>query len=763
MNLQGYNVLLVEDNPGDARLLREAVRETGNVALRLQHVDRLKKALDLLTVEHFDVVLLDLSLPDGEGLDTLTRTLSTAPGAAVVVLTGLDDEALALRAVRDGAQDYLVKGQVDGNVLMRAMRYATERKRSIEALQRSEEYFRSLIENALDIIIIVDDSGTIRYSSPAVQRVLGYRPDDITGRNLFSFLHPGDEAEVQGQFQRVRQQPGSREAVECRVLHLDGSWRVLEASATNLMTRTEVGGIVVNARDVTERKQAEEALREANETLKTVIETSPLAIYTLDLFGRVRTWNKAAERIFGWTEADVKNHLLPIIAESDLPAFHQRMGRLQRGEMMVGVEASRLKRDGNLVDVSIWSAPLRDARSTVTGVVVCVADTTEKKRLEEQFRQAQKMEAVGRLAGGVAHDFNNLLTVITGYCQMLYERFEDEDPSKEELEQVLKAADRATVLTKKLLAFSRRQIVQPKVIDLNHLLSEMEELLRRLIGEDVELRIERDPQLGRVQADPGQLEQVIVNLAVNARDAMPNGGVLVIGTENAELGPEYAARYDSVQPGPHVMLRVTDTGCGMDAETQSHIFEPFFTTKAKGKGTGLGLSTSYGIVKQNNGEIMLDSEPNLGSTFRIYLPEFRQEEPAPVVAHVADVPPRGSETILIVEDEEGVRRVMHEMLNRQGYNVLSAHNSQEAINVCQQHTGFLHLLLTDVIMPSMSGRELADRLRLLRPEMKVLYVSGYTDSAIVHHGVLDAGTAFLQKPFTPDALSAKIREVLAEG
>ena len=382
------------------------------------------------------------------------------------------------------------------------------------------------------------------------------------------------------------------------------------------------------------------------------------------------------------------------------------------------------------------------------------------RKSEEQLRQWQRVEAIGRLAGGVAHDFNNLLMTILGCSELLLRDFDREDPRREEVEEIRRAAQRATSLTHQLLAFGRRQVLQPRVLDLNEIVENMNRLLQRMIGEDIQLLTILSPGLWPVKVDPGQIEQVIMNLAVNARDAMPEGGRLTLETSNMNLDAEYARRHISVKPGAYVMMAVTDTGCGMNAETQSHLFEPFFTTKEKGKGAGLGLSTVYGIVKQSGGNIWAYSETGKGSTFKVYLPcaaeavkTFRPKEIAPVVA-------RGTETILLVEDEEAVRTLISRVLQGSGYRVLEASQGKEAIEISQKHGGPIHLMVTDVIMPQMSGRELAERLAPARSEMKVLFMSGYPDNAIVHHGVLDPGTAFLQKPFTLAALENKVREIL---
>ena len=384
----------------------------------------------------------------------------------------------------------------------------------------------------------------------------------------------------------------------------------------------------------------------------------------------------------------------------------------------------------------------------------------ERKALEVQLYQAQKMEAVGQLAGGIAHDFNNLLTVINGYCQILLTAADPGDPKREELEQIKMAGERATNLTRQLLAFSRRQILQLRVVDLNAIVTNLDNMLQRMIGEDIELKTVFNPSLGRVKADQGQIEQVLMNLAVNARDAMPQGGKLTIETTNVELGESYTQRHITMTPGRYVLLAVSDTGCGMDEDIQKHMFEPFFTTKEKGKGTGLGLSTVYGIVKQSGGYVWVYSEPGQGTTFKIYLPrvEERVETVEPVRLPVEML--RGTETILLVEDDAGVRALARGVLKSGGYTLLEASNGAEALRVAGQHNDTIHLLVSDVVMPGMSGRQLEECLSAIHPNVKTLYMSGYADNAIVHHGILEPGLAFLQKPFTPDALLRKVREAL---
>lgn len=753
------SVLLVEDNPGDARLLREAVREAeGHHNIRLTHVDTLSSALTRLDQEPFDVIMLDLSLPDAEGLQTLVRTHEHAPSIPIVVLTGLDDEGLAVRAVREGAQDYLVKGQVTSQLLVRAMRYATERKRAIEALQGSEEYYRSLIENALDVIVVLGPDGTVRYASPSFERVLGYPQGALSRANAIDLLHPEDRGRVRKILEAGIANPGVTQAFECRVLHRNGTWRVMENIGKGYEDNSPVSGYVVNSRDISERKKAEEGLRQASETLSAVIEASPLAIYSLNGDGHLTSWNSAAERIFGYDHREVLGKTLFDVFPENSERIHQRLADANQGRMAAGAEELWPRKDGTGVEVSVWNAQLGEGG--VDGLVEAVVDNTERKRLEVQFRQAQKMEAVGRLAGGVAHDFNNLLTVITGYCQMLLDQMGEISPMAEDMRQVLKAADRATALTKQLLAFSRRQIVQPKVVDLNVLVYDMHHMLRRLVGEDIEVAINAAPVPMKVKVDPGHIEQVIVNLVVNARDAMPDGGKVTISLSSRTLPEKRPAAAINLQPGEYVLLEVTDTGTGMTDETLRQLFEPFFTTKETGRGTGLGLSTSYGIVKQNSGEIAVHSTLGRGSTFAIYLPRVSEPVDKAPVSLDKTSDRRGGETILLTEDEEGVRNVMTEMLRKCGYTVLVAAGGHQALQMMEQYGNPVHLLVTDVVMPRIGGHELAGRLRVTRPDLKVLYVSGYTDGAIAKGGILEQGTDLLQKPFSPDQFVCKVREVL---
>src|SRR5881296_415486 len=509
-----------------------------------------------------------------------------------------------------------------------------------------------------------------------------------------------------------------------------------------------------------ERHRTEAALRASEVSYSTLVEHSPVGIYRSNTEGRFLSVNAALVRILGYASAA---EVLQLDMARDVYADPAERRRLLERDTYTDrqydeVEATWKRKDGARLTVQLSVRAVRQG-ARVEYYETFVRDVTEQRRLQQQLVQSQKMEAVGRLAGGIAHDFNNLLTVITSYCDLLLEDLEREDPKREDVEQVRKAAEGAAALTRQLLAFSRQQVLEPKVVSMSAVVSGVEKMLRRVIGEDVDLATRLDPDVGSVKADVGQLEQVLMNLAVNARDAMPTGGKLTIETGNAEHDPDYAREHEATAVRRFVMLAVSDNGIGMDDATKARIFEPFFTTKEPGKGTGLGLATVYGIVKQPGGFIWVYSEPGRGTTFKIYLPRVDAPAEAGAAATPGDLP-RGTETVLIVEDAAPVRAVMRHVLERQGYAVLEASNGAAALELVAGHPGPIHLLLTDVIMPGLSGRQLADRLTALRPDTRVLYASGYTDDAVVRHGVLESGIAYLQKPFTTESLARKVREVL---
>jgi len=606
----------------------------------------------------------------------------------------------------------------------------------------------------------------IDFVSDYVETMLGYSVEEALSTPDFwrSMVHP-DDRERTVEAAATDFAHGRSDRLEFRCIAKDGRVLWVESNSTVIVNRKgqPLGrrGVLI---DITERKQAEAAHRQAEEKYRSIFENAVEGIYQATPEGRLTSVNPSMVRILGY---DSQEELITHRMESESQYyvdqnFHENLtATLAEKGVVMGFECEVYRKDLSKVWVSLNIRAIRDESGQLLLHEGSVEDITERKSLEEQFRQAQKMDAVGKLAGGVAHDFNNLLTAIIGYSDMNLRHLQPEDPGRSDIEEIKKAGVRASALTRQLLAFSRKQVLQPKVFDLNHTISEMYKMLKRLIGEDIQLETVLDPALGSVKADPGQVEQVLLNLAVNARDAMPDGGKVTIETANVDLDEQYASNYVTVKASPHVMVAISDTGCGMDKQTQAHIFEPFFTTKPVGQGTGLGLSTVYGIVKQSGGSIWVYSEVGKGTTIKIYFPrvdrETRQSDRTSTLTGL----PRGTETILLVEDDETVRKMTSTALRTLGYYVLEAANGEAALFICEHSKGeAINLLLTDVVMPEMNGCELARRLAGMRPRMRALYMSGYAPNAIVQHGVLDGSLSFLQKPFTPSALAQKVREVL---
>jgi len=621
-----------------------------------------------------------------------------------------------------------------------------ERERFVAALRESEEKYRSIFQAAASVIMSVDPRGVIVECNARVAELLGYEREQMLGRRFAALIHPDDAAAFQ-ETVKVILGGTPQYGLEYRMIKEDGTTIYVSLDCAARQDREGKPVNVVSViTDVTGRKRAEEAVAKKNRLTRVLLDNLPCVAMLVRYDSReIVAVNAAASEtgaavgelchmFSGHQEEPCPGCLLPAMQETGEP------------------QSLEVERAGVVWDVH-WT-PVDDD----IFLHYCF-DITGQKRLEEQFRQSQKLEAVGRLAGGVAHDFNNILTGIKGYTQFALKEME-EGRSREDLSESLALAERATGLTRQLLAFSRRQTLRPVVLNINALISDLTKMLRRLIGEDIDLQFTPGSDAHNIKADPGQIEQVLMNLAVNARDAMPLGGRLTIETSNAALTEAYADAHVGVKPGQYTMIAVTDSGCGMDEATQSRVFEPFFTTKEIGKGTGLGLSTVYGIVKQHDGNIWIYSELGEGTTIKIYLPSVI-EQAEDVAAKVEQEPaPGGTETILLVEDEPAVLAVAERMLRPLGYTVLSAPSPSKVAEALSGHGGKIDLLLTDVIMPGSSGRALFDRLSADQPDLKVLYISGYTDAAIVHHGVLERGTAFLGKPFSAGELARKVREAL---
>jgi len=650
----------------------------------------------------------------------------------------------------------------------------TERRKAEEALRKSEAKYRELVENANSIILRRDPEGRITFFNEFAQRFFGFREEEILGRNVVGTIVPEKESSGRDLAQMIRDisRHPERYATNENENVLRNGERVWVAWTNKpiLDPDGKLAEILCIGNDITERKRAEERLAESEVKYRTLVEGMSEAVMQVDNDDRVQFVNPQFCQMIGYREDELLGRVgYEIYFDPEEQEMIRRKNRLRLEKASDAYETRMRKKTGEEVLVRISGSPVTDAQGNVVGSIGVITDITERKLLEAEFLQAQKMEAFGRLAGGVAHDFNNLLTSIMGYSDLLAKKLAEDDPSgplRRYADIILSSANRAANLTQQLLSLSRRHAVQMRVLDLNEVVAGVERILRGLIREDIELTIHPEGALGRGKADSVQIEQVLMNLAVNALDAMPRGGRLSIRTANVVLDKSYARRRREVAPGPYVMIAVSDTGHGMDAEVQSHLFEPFFTTKEKGKGTGLGLSTAYGIVQQMGGHIEVESALGKGSAFKIYLPRT-EEPPAPLASPQPRPPgpveaelPRGVETVLLAEDEETVRSFAREVLRGAGYTVLEAGDGEEALRVAGSHPGPIHLLLTDVIMPRLGGPELARRLQPLHPDMRVLFMSGYTDGDISSYGGLGSETSLLQKPFQPMVLARRVREVL---
>jgi two-component system, cell cycle sensor histidine kinase and response regulator CckA len=762
-------VLLVEDDEDDYVLTRGLLHDAQGVRFDVTWRSTAADGLAALRDGHWDAVLLDQQLGASSGLDFLRSIPADVDTPPVLLLTGQGDPALDVAAMRAGAADFLVKRGLTPLLLERSIRYAVQQSRSERALRESEERFRQLAEN-IGAVFWLHDLASARsiYVSPAFERIWGrpaealYADPDV----WLASIHPDDRPAADPV--RSADQPYE---LEYRIVRPDGTVRWIRDRGFPI--RDGQGSVYRTAgiaEDVTERKEAQAALVQREAHFRSLIENAHDAIMIVDERCTMRYHSPSLERLLGFPHAELAGRNgFELVHPDDLPGVLEVFGDLlTRPGGSVRHEYRVATSDGG------WT--LLDTRGTnllhdpaVGGIVLNSHDVTERRRAEEglrlseeQLRQSQKMEAVGRLAGGVAHDFNNLLTAIQGNVEMLMLEVPHGGTMRDDLVEIKRAATRAASLTRQLLAFSRKQMLAPKVLDLNLVVREMERMLGRVIGEDVQLVTVLSAEHGTVMADPGQLEQVVLNLAVNARDAMPRGGTLRIETREVELGEAEAQAYPyRVDPGAYVRLTVSDTGTGMAPEVVARVFEPFFTTKEPGRGTGLGLSTVYGIVKQSGGYVWAESEEGRGSVFRVYLPRVNAEperaEPQP---EPAAAPAQAGGVVLLVEDEEGVRSLSRRILERRGYTVLAARNAAQARELFAGNGSRVDLLLTDVVMPHESGRELAEALLPLQPDLRVVFMSGYTDDALIRHGVLEDRFRLLEKPFAPEGLVRMVREAL---
>lgn len=742
---KALKVLLLEDVVTDAELMERELLKA-QIPVTTRRVESRENFIYALQDFEPDIILSDFSMPQFTALEAVRLLHAAHQDTPFILVTGTQSEEVAVQCMKEGADDYILKTSLKRlpTAVLNAIEKREaerEKQRAIEALKQSEEHFRHLIENALDIISILNLDGTFRYASPSV-KVLGYRPEELVGKNLLTLVAPDDAQEVRKIFHDVLEVPGLVRRFEFLLRHKDGSWRVMEAIGKCINPHTESFGIVLNARDISERKEQETAI----ERLAAFPRLSPNPIYELSSEGRVLYFNEAADKMARELGKLHPSEILPMDTSSIVKEI------LVTGETVTNRETTIGNR------ILSWSFyPI----ITLQTVHCFAMDVTERVTLEGQLRQSQKMESIGQLAAGVAHDFNNILTLIQGYAGLLLSEEELRPEAKDSLQQISSASERASNLTRQLLLFGRKQAMQPHELNLNETISDVTKLLRRILGEDVILNFHYCPELPLIRADAGMIEQVLMNLAVNARDAMPRGGQLSIGTSVQEISDAHVKRNPEARAGTFVCLRISDTGSGIPPEILPRIFEPFFTTKDVGKGTGLGLATVYGIVKQHSGWIEVLSGLGQGTTFRLYFPILQQlakrHQPKPEVQPIRG----GSETVLVVEDEPELRGLVREILEHHGYRVLEAGSGPEAIPVWKQHANEIQLLLTDMVMPgNMNGRELAERLKKERPALKVVYTSGYSMDALANSYEYKRGLNFLPKPYHPLTLVKIVRDCL---
>lgn len=737
-------ILSLEDVAYDVELLERELRKA-NIEYQLQRVETKEQFLAALGEFKPDIILADYSLPRFTALEALKLLQQQKSNVPVILVTGSHSEEAAVECMKEGAEDYILKASLTRlpSALQNTLRkkQAERNKEAAEqALQQREAQYRLITENTRDLICLLDAQDKFLYASPSYELVLGYRPDELIGTNYFQLIHPDDSAKARTALEQARRQKRQRTA-ELRHRHHDGHW-VLFESAASLPAETDgkPRRVVMVSRDITERERAEQEIKH----LATFPRFNPNPILEFSAAGSVTYFNDAAQlmaQAFGF------KHPQDILPKNAAELVQRCLTTALR-------QITETNLSGRTIAWTFY--PIQPTHS-----VHCYAeDITERLTLEMQLRRSQKMESIGQLAAGLAHDFNNILTIIQGHSSLLLQKQQLEDKTRDSLRQIRVAAERAANLTRQLLLFSRKQLAQPKTLDLNSTIETVANMLRVLLGESISVELELAENLPSVEADEGMIEQVLMNLAVNSRDAMPRGGRITISTTERKIDERYSRRVREARPGQFVAFRVSDTGTGMSAETLAHIFEPFFTTKEVGKGTGLGLATVYGIVKQHHGWIEVETKEGVGATFTILLPASGKRPDARPQLSGPRETPRGTETVLVVEDEEPLRLLVTEVLQNCGYTVHAAGNGADAITIWKQHRAEIDLLLTDIMMPDgMSGYELADKISHDDPGLPVLFTSGYATD-VVGGSAPAAERCFLQKPYDPLTLAQAVRECL---
>jgi two-component system, cell cycle sensor histidine kinase and response regulator CckA len=755
-------LLIVDDTPADAELILACLKRAGYTSCfdivkspapfreKLSHVD-------------YDLVISDHNLGSWTGLDALEILRQTGKVIPFIVVTGILGDEAAVEYIKRGASDYVLKHRLEllpiavGQTL-REKAHRDEDARLHARIRAGMKEWELTFDSVPDAVLVIDDQCRIQRANRATREIFGLPLSKLIGRPCYEVLHGVSQAPKSCSHELLRT-TGTNQRTDFEETRLG---KTFDATTTPLRDASgAILGCIHVLRDISDRKQAEQALRHSVERYRSLVMATEQVVWTTDRAGAVVEDVPAWREFTGKSEEETSGQgWLGSIHADDREQFAEAWADAVKKSSPYTAEFKARRKDGEYRDLMVRGVPVLESDGVVREWVGTCTDVTDQRQFEERCRQAHKMEAMGKLAGGISHDFNNILGVIIGYSDLLLASLAPHDPSAYKVEQIKKSAHRAASLTRQMLAFSRKQVLIPKVLDLNIAVSETSKMLIRLLGEDIELVIQLNPTLDQVKVDPTQLQQVIMNLAINASDAMPNGGKLIIETSNIEVDHQPGQeRNIGMRPGRYILLTVSDTGIGMEKKTMDRIFEPFFTTKDVGKGTGLGLATVYGIVTQSGGYISAHSEVGKGSTFEVYMPQAK-EVSNQVQTEITASPPAGSGRVLLVEDEDDLRELSRHLLENMGYTVIEASNAANAMRIAALTRDPIELLVTDVVMPGMSGRELAELLLETRTQMKVLYVSGHADDVIVHHAILKPGVAFLQKPFTRDALAKKIQEVL---
>ncbi|HHP7244703.1 MAG TPA: response regulator [Elainellaceae cyanobacterium] len=747
-------VLLVEDNLGDARLLREILVEVESIQFDLVHVDRLEQSIFQLRHDTFDVILLDLSLPDSQGLETLSHIKDEEATIPIVVLTGLDDEILAIKAVQSGAQDYLIKGRVTGDMLARAIRYAIERKRVQEELRQQRDFLDAVVETASEGIAVSDERGQFIIYNSRLQDITGYSQTEAQQFDFLSQLSPnsGLSAQAMTVFQDAFQGKEINNQ-EWEIVRKGGERRSILVS-TRVLSYDSRSWLLSMIRDISDRRRAEQKIREQ----AALIDIATDAILVQDLESRILFWSKGAERLYGWTvDEAIGQHTDRLLQQGNYPEYAQIESTLRDGEWQG--ELHHVTRQGHDVVIeSRWTLMLDEAGAP-RSVLVVNTDITERKQLEAQFLRAQRMESLGILASGIAHDLNNVMTPILAASQLLQMKLPDEK-SQQLLTMQEENIKRGAGLIRQVLSFARGIDGKFTLLQIRHLLGEIRQIVIQTFPKSISLRTDAPPDLWMVSADPTQLHQVLINLCVNARDAMPYGGVLTISAQNITLDEAYTRMHLDANVGDYVMIRVADTGMGIPFDIQDRIFEPFFTTKEIGKGTGLGLSTAVGIIRSHHGFIQVYSEVDRGTEFRVYLPAVAIAQPQMSQTIRSKLPPGHGELVLVVDDEKSVCDITKTLLETHGYRVITAQDGIEALSVYTQNQSDINAVLVDMMMPNADGPTTIRSLQAINPRVKIVAVSGLSSNRSSAESAGTSVKAFLPKPYTAETLLKTLHDVL---